>query len=32
MRWVGLSYMRLGRPTDAIAILERAVALRPRDY
>src|SRR5207248_3561162 len=32
MRWVGLSYMRLGRPEQAIAILERAVAQRPRDY
>ncbi len=30
--WIGLSYMRLGRPEDAIPVLERGIALRPRDY
>ena len=32
MQWVGVSYMRLGRPADAIAGLERAIALHPRNY
>jgi tetratricopeptide (TPR) repeat protein len=32
MLWVGRSYMSLNRPLDAIGVLERALALRPRDY
>ena len=32
MLWLGRSYMGLGRPLEAIAVLERALALRPRDF
>src|SRR5204863_443063 len=32
MIWMGRSYMGLGRAEEAIAVLERALALRPRDY
>ncbi|HET7226838.1 MAG TPA: protein kinase [Candidatus Eisenbacteria bacterium] len=32
MLWVGRSYLSLGRPEQAIGILERALAQRPRDY
>jgi tetratricopeptide (TPR) repeat protein len=32
MLWVGRSYMNVGRPKDAIGVLDRALRLRPRDY
>jgi TolB-like protein/Flp pilus assembly protein TadD len=32
MLWMGASYMKLGRPQDAVDVLERALRLRPRDY
>jgi adenylate cyclase len=32
MAWVGRSYMGLGRPEDAIDVLERAIRLRPREF
>jgi TolB-like protein/Flp pilus assembly protein TadD len=32
MLWIGRGYMGLGRPGDAIQVLERAIRLRPREY